>query len=218
MTQPDLKKHILDNPIFPMLAAGKLTRDHYVRYVIETFHLVSHTSRALALAASRVSGDRDGLRAWLLTQATEESGHDKFCVHDLKALGVDASALGDKPGPGAWGMITQINYIAGHCDPAGVLGVASATEQLGAEIAGDSSRAIEARLGIPNKARTFLTSHSGFDVRHLEEARKAINEFVRDDVTLHLVAHARRNTFRYYGQLFLDVLGVDEDSVTGLAA
>ena len=218
MTQPDMKRHILDNPIFPLLASGKLTKDHYVRYVVETFHLVSHTSRALALAASRVTGDRDGLRSWLLAQATEESGHDKFCFRDLKALGADVAALHGEPGPGAWGMITQINYLAGHRDPVGVLGVASATEQLGAEIAGESSREIGAQLGIPSKARTFLTSHSGFDVRHLEEAKKAINEFVTDDAMLHLVAHARRNTFRYYGQLFLDVLGTDKKPIEELAA
>jgi pyrroloquinoline quinone (PQQ) biosynthesis protein C len=211
LTKPDLQKYILDNRLFAMLSAGQLTVEHYVQYVVETFHLVRHTSRALALAASRIDDDQRDFRAWLLEQAHEEHGHEQFCLNDLRNLGVDPEVvLRQDPGAGAWGMVTQIYYLATRGNSVAILGMASATEQLGAELAGVLSRQVGAALSIPTNAMTFLRSHSGFDVRHLEEARKAINRFAVDETTLRQVANARRHTFRNYGQLFNDVASLNE--------
>jgi pyrroloquinoline quinone (PQQ) biosynthesis protein C len=99
-----------------------------------------------------------------------------------------------------------------------ILGVASATEQLGAELAGILSQQVGQSLGIPSNAMTFLRSHSGFDVRHLEEAKSAINQFAIDERVLRQVANARRNTFRYYGLLFSDVVSAEKQTITANAA
>ena len=211
MTQSDFQKHILDNRLFAMLSERKLGAEHYVQYLVETFHLVRHTSRALALAAARIDDEQRDLRAWLLQQANEEHGHEQFCLNDLRNLGVDPElVLRQDPGAGAWGMVTQIYYLATRGCPVAILGMASATEQLGADLAGALSLQVGAALAIPKNAMTFLRSHSGFDVRHLEEARKAINLFATDEMTLRQVVNARRHTFRNYGQLFNDVAALGE--------
>src|SRR5581483_8986246 len=116
-TAADQRQHVSDNPLFALVASGRATRDQYVVYLRETYHLVRHTARALARAASQVDDDRRALRAWLLEQANEEHGHELFCLKDLRGLGLDAAAItAGIPGPGAWGVITQ-NYffaVVGH--------------------------------------------------------------------------------------------------------
>ncbi len=220
-TRADYDEHILRNPLLQLLATGQVTRDLYAVYLGETFHLVRHTSRALALAAGRLGDEQRGLRAWFLEQAGEEHGHELFCLKDLHNLGlVPAEVTENGPGAGAWGLFTQNYYMATYGNPVGILGVATATEGMGAELAGGLAQLLQQRLEIPEQALTFLRSHAGFDQRHLEEARRAVNQYVRNDDDFAQVLRARRMTFRYYGRLFRDVAestAVYFDSVTQAA-
>ncbi|HVT36760.1 MAG TPA: iron-containing redox enzyme family protein [Nevskiaceae bacterium] len=204
-TRADHAQHILKNPLIRKLAAGEVTHDLYAVYLGQTYQLVRHTSRALALAAARLPDERRALRAWFLEQAQEEHGHELFCITDLKNLGLDpARVLECGPLPGAWGLYTQNYYMADHGNPAAILGVATATEGMGAELAGGMAQLLVERYGVPATAVTFLRSHAGFDQRHLEQARRAINELALE-TDLPGILHARRMTFRYYGRLFEDV-------------
>ncbi len=204
-TAADYDVHIVGNPLLMQLSQGEVTQDHYVAYLIETFHLVRHTSRCLALAAARLGDERRGLRAWFLEQAGDEHGHELFCLNDLRQLGIRAeAALAALPGAGAWGLVAQNYYMATYGNPVGLLGVATATEGMGATLAGRMAQVLEQSYGIPHVALTFLRSHAGFDQRHLKEAQRAVNEQLVDDADFALVVHARRMTYRYYGQLFQD--------------
>ncbi len=204
-TREDYARHIVDNPLLRMLAEGRVTQAHYVAYLIQTYHLVRHTSRTLALAASRCDDDRRGLRAWFIEQAGEEHGHELFCLKDLRHMGVDVSrGVRRPPGPGASGLFAQNYFLASHGNPAAILGVASATEGMGAQIAGSMAQVLVQRYGIPEQAVTFLRSHAGFDQRHLEDARRAIDSWGGGE-NFDDVVQARRLTFHHYGQMFRDV-------------
>lgn len=206
-TAADYSEHILGSPLMARLARGEISRDQYAAYLGETYHLVRHTSRALALAAARLDEGRRGLRAWLLEQANEEHGHEQFCLHDLKALGLEPQRVIDNgPGAGAWGLVTQNYYMASYGNPVGILGVATATEGMGAQLAGGLAQMLAERFGIPQQALTFLRSHSSFDRRHLEQARQAVNTHVETPGDFADVLRARRMTFHYYGRLFCDAV------------
>lgn len=196
-------QHIIENPIMQRVADGELTRENYLSYLRDTYHFISHTSRALALAASRAE-DR-ALRRWLLEEADDEDGHDQFCLKDIRNLGFDPDRERRTPaGRGAWALISQFYYLAGHENPIGILGVASATELMGATMAGDVAKLLVERFGIPDDAVSFLRSHHTFDQRHLTDVTHAINTMPRDEAELELILQARRMTFIHYGQLFLD--------------
>ncbi len=206
-TGADYSEHILGNPLMARLARGEVTHDLYAAYLGETYHLVRHTSRALALAAARLDDGRRDLRAWFLEQANEEHGHEQFCVRDLRALGLEPQQVVDNgPGAGAWGLVTQNYYMASYGNPVGILGVATATEGMGAELAGGLAQTLAQRIGIPQRALSFLRSHSGFDQRHLEQARRAVNAHVATASDYADVLWARRMTYRYYGCLFRDAV------------
>lgn len=205
-TQGDYNRHIAENQLFVQVSNGSATKDKYVVYLKETYHLVRHTSRALALGAARLDDGARGVRAWLIDQAKDEHGHELFCLKDIKNLGLDPQGItAGKPGPGSWGVVTQNYYMSTYGSPIGLLGVASATEGMGSDLAGDLADALVARYDIPESATTFLRSHSGFDKRHYQETQDAINSFVQSDDELSAVIHARRMTLRYYGQIFTEV-------------
>src|SRR4051812_20981512 len=79
-TEHDYNKFILDNPLLNTVMQGVMTREHYIAYLRETFHLVRHTSRALSLAGARLTDDKRDLRNWFFEQVNEENGHDLFCI------------------------------------------------------------------------------------------------------------------------------------------
>lgn len=209
-TAADHRRYVIECPLFALLAGGRATRDQYVVYLRETFHLVRHTSRALARAASNVDDRRRDLRAWLLQQANEEHGHELFCLRDLRNLGLDADAItAPLPNPGAWGVITQNYFFAAEGHPEALLGVASATEGMGAELAGGFAESLTSRYGIPEQATTFLRSHAGFDRRHYAEVREAINSMATP-ASLPWIVHGRCMTFRRFGELFHEVAASHE--------
>jgi hypothetical protein len=110
------------------------------------------------------------------------------------------------PMPGAWGLICQNYFMATYGNPAGILGVASITEGLGATTAGGMADAIESIYNYPSNCVTFLRSHSGFDARHLDETKRAINELVSSPEDLAAVTHGRRMTIYYYALMFTNCL------------
>ncbi|MDP3795456.1 MAG: iron-containing redox enzyme family protein [bacterium] len=204
-TKTEYKDFIETNPLLRIVASGGMTKAHYATYLRETYHLVRHTPRMLALGGARLGDDRRELRNWFFEQVIEENGHDLFCIKDLKNIGLDPRiVLNSQPSSGAWGLITQNYFMATYGNPVGILGVATATEGLGADFGTMFADVMVEKYGMPSNAVTFLRSHGGFDAKHLEEAMNAI-ELINDD-EVEIVAHARRMTFRFYGQLFNDVL------------
>lgn len=207
-TTNDLYEECLGrHAILPLVTEGKMTQEHYIAYLRETYHMVRHTSRMLSLAAARCEDERRGLRDWLIEQTSKENGHDLYCMRDLETLGIDVPAvLSAPPLSGAWGLICQNYFMATYGDPIGILGVASITEGLGASIAGGMEKILTTKYGYEPTTTTFLRSHSGFDVKHLEETEKAINDFVRSEDDRRAVTQGREMTIIYYAQMFTDCL------------
>lgn len=186
---------------------GNLNHGEYAAYLRETYHMVRHTSRMLALAAARCEDDRRGLRDWFITQTDEENNHDLFCIKDLRNMGYDPTkVLAGQPHQGAWALVCQNYYMATYGNPAGILGVASITEGLGASIAGSMADILISTYGYRSETVTFMRSHSGFDAKHLEETEYAINQLVTKPEDLAAVIQGRRMTIISYAQMFTDCM------------
>ena len=212
----DLKAHrrsyIDCNPIFARLAGGDLTRSHYLAYLRETYHLVKHTPKYLTIAANRVAENDERLSAYFRKFCLEETGHELLCIRDIDALGenVDMIISGD-PNPGAWGIVTQCYFWATQGNPVALLGDAFATEELGVARGVEVARLLETNYSIPRQATNFLRLHGSEDKEHLEAAARAIEWYAGDRDHNGDIDYATRMTYRYYGQLFTDVLELGDD-------
>lgn len=189
------------------ILSGDLIRGEYAAYLRETYHMVRHTSRMLALAAARCEDDRRGLRDWFITQTDEENNHDLFCIKDLRNMGYKTDeVLSGQPNQGAWALVCQNYYMATYGNPAGILGVASITEGLGASIAGNMADILVSTYGYRTETVTFMRSHSGFDAKHLEETEHAINNLISSKQDLDAVIQGRAMTIISYAQMFTDCM------------
>lgn len=198
---------IESNPVFEQLRGGKFTRAHYLAYLKETYHLVAHTPLYLKVAAARCGGDDGWLRDYYLDFANDETGHELLCVHDIRALGEKPEeVLAEKPLGGSWAMITQNHYLAASGNPVSLIGDIIATEGLGANLATSVADLLEKEYDVPHAATTFLRVHGDEDVKHIEGARKAMEQYGPDPAHYADIVHTCRMTLHYYGQLFSDVL------------
>jgi pyrroloquinoline quinone (PQQ) biosynthesis protein C len=207
----DLKVHresyIDGNPIFARLAAGDITRSHYLAYLRETYHLVKHTPNYLMIAANRVAENDERLSAYFRKFCLEETGHELLCIRDIDALGENADMiLSGDPNPGAWGIVTQCYFWATQGNPIALLGDAFATEELGVARGVEVARLLETNYSIPRRATNFLRVHGSEDKKHLEAAARAIEWYAEDRDHYADIDYATKMTYRYYGQLFTDVL------------
>ena len=203
----DHKHFIEDHPIFAKLRNGEFTREHYLAYLRETYHLVKHTPSYLRIAAGNLGQDQTDLRDFYLKFAMDEAGHEKLCVHDIKTLGEDPEkVLGDQPNSGCWAMITQNYYLANFGNPVALIGDSVATEGLGAGMATQSAKILEQKYGYPKAATTFLYVHGEEDVAHMDNGRKLLEEYAGDSQSFAEIVHAWKMTLRSYSQLFTDVL------------
>lgn len=206
-TKADFDRHLATHPIMSHVMSGGMTRAEYVGYLRETYHMVRHTPRMLALAAARCEDERRGLRNWFIEQTDEENNHDLFCIKDLRNLGEDPdTVLASAPLPGSWALVAQNYFMATYGNPAGILGVASITEGLGATTAGAMADFLVQFYGYGTECVTFLRSHSGFDAKHLDETKLAINCLVKTPEDLAAVVQGRRMTIFYYAQMFTECL------------
>jgi pyrroloquinoline quinone (PQQ) biosynthesis protein C len=219
----DLKRyrqpHVDSNPIFSRLARGEITRFHYLAYLRETYHLVIHTPRYLRIAADRVAQSDPRLAAYFRNFAREETGHELLCVRDINGLGTDpARILSGAPGAGAWGMITQCYFWASHGNPVALLGEAFATEELGASNGADVAKRLVADYGIPRSATNFLRVHGSVDVEHVQAAARSIVWYAGGRAQMTDIVQAVKMTYRYYSQLFTDVLELGDRWTKGISA
>ncbi|WP_433662264.1 iron-containing redox enzyme family protein [Nocardia sp. CA-128927] len=206
-TADDHRKEIEQHPLLALVLEGKMKREHYISYLRETYHMVRHTSRMLSLAGARLGDDYRGLRDWFFEQVQEENNHDLFCIKDLRTYGEDPErVLAEPPKPGAWGLVAQNYYMATYGNPLGILGVASLTEGLGAGVGAVFAEVLVEKYGMQRSQVTFIHSHAGFDAKHIEDVKNAVNNLIVKESDMDEVVQGRRMTIHFYSQMFHDVL------------
>jgi pyrroloquinoline quinone (PQQ) biosynthesis protein C len=103
-------------------------------------------------------------------------------------------------------MITQCYFWASQGNPVALLGEAFATEELGASNGADVAKLLVADYGIPRGATNFLRVHGSVDVEHVHAAARAIALHAGGRAQMAEIVQAVKMTYRYYSQLFTDVL------------
>lgn len=149
----------------------------YGMWLAQTYYMVAHSTRLVALAGACVPIGNEKLHARFVDHAKEERGHQLVCISDLKALGF---ALEDFPATVQAQAMYQIQYYwIQHRGSAAFFGYTLAleclAEQCGPELA---ARLLKAH---GPKASVFLKLHSEDDQEHTEAAFKHIERLSTED-------------------------------------
>ena len=183
--------------------ARGMSVERYRAFLLELYHVVWHFNPVCAVAASRMPDSLRELRYFLYEHMHEESGHERWVLNDLEAVGVGpAVALEHRAGPYTLGMTGYNYWSAGHRNPASVLGMLYALEVVASVYGGPFSAAIRESLLLDGDAGvSFISSHATMDSEHIAELRVVINH-VKDPAVMDTMVESATMNFHHFGRLF----------------
>jgi thiaminase len=192
------------HPAARRLFEGSIDADSYAHYLVQSYHYVRWTAPLLAEAGHRMNrlGQHLRLAELLLQKASEERGHERWLLADLKNLGWPARRVENaKRSPAVEAYIAWNRYTALSGVPTAFLGTAYVLEYLSAQRAGRTVERLLAADAIPNirKAVTFLRGHADADVHHVAELASVLRSLTDPREQSVLLLSARTTRALYTG-------------------
>jgi pyrroloquinoline quinone (PQQ) biosynthesis protein C len=191
---------------------GNISRETYIAYLTEAFHHVSHTVRFLMAMGEQLSLKKQSLQKVITEYISEEVGHEEWILNDIQAAGGDKEhARRSTPN-----LETQL-FIAYNYDyirrknPVGFFGMVFMLESTSIQLANQGAAALQANLGLPASAFTYLYSHGELDISHMEFFEKAINT-ITDKADQQAIIEVAQNTFHLFANL-LSAITHNKESV-----
>ena len=149
----------------------------YAMWLAQTYYMVSHSTRLVALAGAYVPVGNESLHARFVDHSKEERGHQLVCIADIKALGF---SLSDFPQTYQAQAMFQIqHYWIQHRGAASFFGYTMALECLAEYFGPQVGAKVFKAHGA--KATQFIRLHSEDDQDHTQEAYKQIKKLSPQD-------------------------------------
>lgn len=160
----------------------------YSLWLSQAYYFVRHSTPLLALSCGRALDNRSyHLRC--IGHLSEEKGHDRLLLNDLKSLGV---SIEDFPEFASTAAFYQSQYFwIEHVNPVSFLGYIYVLEAL-AVLQGKS----KAHQANSFRADSFLKIHADEDAGHLQQAAKLISTFSETD-QMQIVKNAQQASSLY---------------------
>jgi len=192
--------------------AGDLGRSTYLAFLEQAYHHVRHTVPLLMACGARLPERLGWMRAAVARYIAEEEGHEAWILSDIAAAGGDAEAVRNgRPALATELMVAYAYDTVNRGNPAGLFGMVFVLEGTSVALARQAAAALQARLGLPDGAFTYLNSHGDLDVGHMAFFASLMDRLERDGAPAdrEAVVHAARIFFRLYGDIFRN-LPLDE--------
>ena len=184
--------------------AGEISREAYVDYLTQAFHHVRHTVPLLRLARDRMLHNPQ-LAAALETYIAEESGHEHWVLADITAAGGDADhARLAEPHAATSAMVRRAYEAVGLGNPVSMFGMVFVLEGTSVAMASQGASAIQASLGLPAAAFTYLNSHGALDQEHLRFFA-GLMDGITDPADQEAIVLMAREMFALFADLFRSI-------------
>ncbi len=211
----DARQGLLAAPIIGRALMGEIDRSDYLRFLHEAYHHVRHTVPLLRACRDALPSRLDWMLPAMEEYIAEEEGHDDWILDDIRFAGGDAGATRD----GDAGMATEVMVAYAYdtirrVHPLGFLGMVHVLEGTSAALALQAADSIQKRLGLPDRAMTYLRSHGHLDQDHTDHFATLVDALT-DESDLAAIVHGARVFYRLYGDVFRSL---DEPARTALPA
>jgi thiaminase len=168
----------------------------YGAFLAQTNYYVSHSTRLLALAASRFRFSEEPLHRRFIKHATEEMSHETLALRDLKSLGFALRQFPEFPSTRAFYQ-TQY-YMIEHVSPWSFWGYILMLEGLAVTKGPWLYNEIKQHHG--EKAGSFVKVHAAEDVGHMADAEKAMQSLPEQERPL-VIEQIANSCFHYCSML-----------------
>lgn len=196
------REYLLASPIIHAALAGTASHAQYIAFLTQAYHHVKHTVPLLMACGARLPERLEWLREAIAEYIEEEIGHQEWILNDIRACGGDAEAVrhGQPALPTELMVAYVYDRIARH-NPASFFGMVSVLEGTSIALATQAAGVLQAKLELPAKAFSYLTSHGSLDLEHIEFFKKLMNR-LDDEHDKAAVVHTARVVYRLYGDIF----------------
>jgi len=182
--------------------AGVVSLPRYLAFLGEAFQHVRHTVPLLMTAGGRLPTRLGWLQADLRHYIEEEAGHDEWILNDIRAAGGDAEAVrAARPHPATDALVARVYDEVQRRNPVGIFGMVHVLEGTSVALALNAADRIQAALGLPDAAFSYLRSHGELDREHVRDLQ-AILARIEDRQDQQAIIDCARTVFWLYGQMF----------------
>jgi len=200
-TAPD-RDFLLAAPVIQRALAGDVTRELYVAFLTQAYHHVRHTVPLLMAVGSRLPERHAWLQDSILHYLEEETGHDEWILNDIARAGGDrAAAAASEPSVATEAMVAYAYDTVMRRNPIGFFGMVHVLEGTSVALALNAADRIQASLGLPLNAFTYLRSHGELDKEHINDLG-AILARLTDEEDRQAVIRCARGIYWLYGNVF----------------
>jgi pyrroloquinoline quinone (PQQ) biosynthesis protein C len=200
-TEP-ARLELLSAPIIQGCLRGEVSVPSYVAFLTEAWHHVRHTVPLMRACQQALPARHAWLRAPLDEYMLEEEGHDAWILDDLRACGADPEAVRrSSPGHATEVMVAYAYDMIARRNPLGFFGMVHVLEGTSVALALLAADRIQAGLGLPEAAFSYLRSHGILDREHTSHFQLLMDDIAdpRDQAD---IVHAARAFYRLYGDVF----------------
>ena len=200
-TEPE-RSRFMTVPALAQGSAGNVTREAYLEFLAQAYHHVRHTVPLFEACAGRLPARLEWLREPIADYIVEEAGHDQWILDDIAHAGGDAEAVRrGPPAPATEIMIAYAYDTIARVNPIGLFGMVLVLEGTSVNLALRAADALQAALGLPDEALTYLRSHGALDQEHMQGYARIMDR-VSDPEDQRCIVHAARMFYRLYGDVF----------------
>ena len=189
-------------PIIERALRGETSLASYRAFLHEAFHHVRHTVPLLRACRARLPEQLSWMYPALDEYIADEQGHDQWILDDFAACGGDPSVVrnGD-PSPATELMVAYAYDTIARRNPVAFFGMVLVLEGTSVALALSAADRIQASLGLPDKAFTYLRSHGELDREHTQHLA-ALLDRLDDPADQAAIVHAASMFYRLYGDIF----------------
>ncbi|MGE4239772.1 TenA family transcriptional regulator [Ramlibacter sp.] len=193
---------LLSAPIIQGCLRGEVSLPSYLAFLREAYHHVRHTVPLMEAFRQRIPAGREWLAPALDEYIEEERGHDAWILDDIRACGGDAEAVRDgRPGVATEVMVAYAYDAVLRRNPLEFFGMVHVLEGTSVSLALLAADRIQAPLGLPDAAFSYLRSHGTLDQEHVQHFQLLMDR-VDDPRDQADIIYAARVFFRLYGDVF----------------
>jgi acyl-CoA synthetase (AMP-forming)/AMP-acid ligase II len=184
--------------------AGAINRETYIAYLAQAYHHVRHTVPLMQQARARLIHKPD-LVAALDEYIEEETGHEHWILSDIDAAGGSRHTVAESaPNAATKAMVDHAYEVIRAGNPAAFFGMVYVLEGTSIALAGSGAGAVQAALGLPPEAFTYLTSHGALDQDHMKFFERLMNRIDDPEDQQAIIAMAH-DIFRLFAGVFASI-------------
>jgi pyrroloquinoline quinone (PQQ) biosynthesis protein C len=202
---------LLSIPVIRRAFTGQIDLDTYVAFLTQAYHHVKHTVPLLMATGGALPERYEWLRDAIAHYIEEERGHHEWILDDLAACGADREEVRQSEPDFACELMVSYAYDVVHRrNPVGFFGMVHVLEGTSVRAASSAAQALQTRLGLPDRAFTYLTTHGDLDRSHVEFFRSLMDR-IADPEDQAFVVHCAKRFFRLYGDVFRGLPGAERE-------